>query len=68
MPLVVLLAFALGILRIAGVTHPAYQAVVHLYFGGVVVAAFYATIDRAKLIGISVFLFVVETACFFLKG
>lgn len=65
MPLVILFAVALGILRAVGVTHIAFQAVAHLFLGGVIVAACYAKLDRWKLIFVAAGLSVLEVICFF---
>lgn len=63
MPLVILVALALGILRIAGVLNPSFQAVAHLFLGGVVVAAYYDKLNRWSLSRVAIVLSVVEVLC-----
>ncbi len=58
-----LMAVALGALRVLGMKHIAFQAVAHLYVGGLL-GAWWVGRDR-WLLWIAVGLSVVEVVCFF---
>lgn len=68
---VILLALVLGGVRVAGVTHIAFQAAAHLYMGGLAVAwwkekANWTEWRNLVVLFLFVGLTVLETVCFFL--
>lgn len=69
MSIILMIALTLSVVRIIGIKSIAFQAIAHLFVGGLIGAACTSETSRRWVyLAVAVTLSVVETACFFYLG